>query len=289
MVAPAAHTDPVDAADAEGRRCVRCNYSLIGLPRDGACPECGTPVAQSAAPVDMLRNQDPAWIARLAEAFLWQIGASLVGLAVYPVSLLTAAQAETESGRPQFPLSTAHYLLYLLLDWCAGWWLSTPEPQVVEPTLSLRRCLRVVVTLTALSLAAATLITFQSVPAWAVATLAAAVLPLAAVVLWYLYVHRLALRLPSPGLAFQILLLLCGIAIGTFFTHTLPWLAPVLEGTAVDLGDVDRFTSLPGLIIYAALGLYAIYLWFRLRARLVRVRDESAALRAAEEPSATGV
>src|SRR5215212_3126051 len=80
MVAPAAHPEPADAADDDGRRCIRCDYLLIGLPEDGACPECGTPIAASAAPVNLLRDQDPAWLGRIAEGLSWQIAANLVGL-----------------------------------------------------------------------------------------------------------------------------------------------------------------------------------------------------------------
>ena len=31
-------------------RCIKCRYPLRGLPIDGVCPECSTPVSESAPP-----------------------------------------------------------------------------------------------------------------------------------------------------------------------------------------------------------------------------------------------
>jgi hypothetical protein len=287
MVAPAAHPEPADAADDNARRCIRCDYLLIGLPESGACPECGTPIAESAAPVNLLRDQDPGWLGRLAEGLLWQIVANLAAVAGFLMDVLGAMQPATEPGR-QFPLSTALYLLFLFLNWCAAWWITTPEPRVVEAAVSLRRSVRGVATCSAVALLTVTVIPFNSVAVWAVVTAAGALLPLADVILWYLYVHRLALRLPSPGLTFQILLLLCGGSISTLFAHTLPWLATVREETASDVGNAYRFGGGCAVLVSNGLMLYAAYVCFRLRARLLRERDESAASPGAEEMTGTG-
>ncbi|MHC5023866.1 MAG: hypothetical protein ACYTGG_08130 [Planctomycetota bacterium] len=44
--------------------CVDCGYDLRGLPEDGHCPECGTPIARSVGG-DRLEYANPAWLARL--------------------------------------------------------------------------------------------------------------------------------------------------------------------------------------------------------------------------------
>lgn len=71
----------VDAA------CKRCGYNLRGLPEDGRCPECGTPVSLSMRG-DQLRFSDPNWLDKVATGLgiifwmmvLGTVGGLLVGL-----------------------------------------------------------------------------------------------------------------------------------------------------------------------------------------------------------------
>src|SRR3954465_297490 len=54
---PARSDAPPTLADFGG---IECSYSLRGLPADGRCPECGTPVARSAGIESHLRKAAPA-------------------------------------------------------------------------------------------------------------------------------------------------------------------------------------------------------------------------------------
>jgi hypothetical protein len=44
--------------------CNRWGYDLVGLPADGACPECGLAIRESARG-EMLKNSSPAYLRRL--------------------------------------------------------------------------------------------------------------------------------------------------------------------------------------------------------------------------------
>ncbi|MEX0776194.1 MAG: hypothetical protein WD042_10845 [Phycisphaeraceae bacterium] len=75
-------TTAAPSLDEQGRLtqdvyCLKCDYNLRGLPLNGTCMECGTPVARSLHG-RTLRASDPRWLERLAQGFLllW-IGAVL--------------------------------------------------------------------------------------------------------------------------------------------------------------------------------------------------------------------
>lgn len=80
--------------------CRRCKYNLRALQRSGLCPECATPVMQSAGP-QMLRYADPDWVAGIAFAsrlITWSIGAAIVtfvGLWIFMVMALSAQNMES--------------------------------------------------------------------------------------------------------------------------------------------------------------------------------------------------
>src|SRR5690242_2831255 len=63
--------------------CRRCGYNLRGLPLDGRCPECATPVGLSLRG-DLIRFSDPRWSARVVGGLAVVFWASIVmvGLSV---------------------------------------------------------------------------------------------------------------------------------------------------------------------------------------------------------------
>ena len=135
--------------------CMACGYDLAGLPRDGLCPECGTPVEKSYAP-DLLENRSIAFLLQLHSGLglvVWGILAKIVlslGIAIM-VIILMAAPMLTRN----FPVSYAglklitHTLGFgLSLLVLVGWWrITTPDPARVGADLDIkpRQIIRVAV------------------------------------------------------------------------------------------------------------------------------------------------
>jgi hypothetical protein len=285
MVAPSAQPNAAESAETEGRRCIRCDYLLIGLPEDGACPECGTAIARSAAPVDLLRHQNPAWLGRLAEGLLLQIVANAGFLALSLLDHFTTWRQAHDAAEGHFPLPTVVHIVCVALNLFAAWRVTSPEPGRVEPAWSLRRTVRVLtclIPLIALGMAQAP---YPMPLHWAVAGLGAALIGLADVTLWYAYVRQLALRLPSPSLAFQSLLLLVGCGITVFFTVVMPYAGLTLLAMGVDIGDVYSFGTQSQMYVWAGLLTYACYFCFRLRREILAARPPSDPV--ADEPGVT--
>lgn len=55
-------------------RCVRCGYNLRGLPSDGKCPECGTPIGRSHRG-NILAAADSSWLAGLCRGLMLVVAA----------------------------------------------------------------------------------------------------------------------------------------------------------------------------------------------------------------------
>ena len=75
----------------DDRTCRTCGYQLIGLPLDGRCPECGTPVAASGDS-DRLDHASGEWLDRLAlgcRLMLWGVfgGTALLALLSAAIAL----------------------------------------------------------------------------------------------------------------------------------------------------------------------------------------------------------
>lgn len=86
----ASATNAADDAGGEPRivadlPCLTCEYNLRGLPLSGRCPECGSPVAQSANP-DLLRFAGPAFITKLRRGAGSILLGVLLSWLVLPVS-----------------------------------------------------------------------------------------------------------------------------------------------------------------------------------------------------------
>lgn len=99
--------------------CIRCGYSLRGLPHMGVCPECGTPVERSFKG-DLLIYSDERYLRSLkrgAELVMASL-LSMVVLAVLPVSLSLAGMRSAAHYTEYLSLATAGLFLY-------GWWLLT--------------------------------------------------------------------------------------------------------------------------------------------------------------------
>jgi hypothetical protein len=117
----------LDAPALPGVTCLACGYDLRGLAPDGACPECGTPIAFSVRG-DFYRFGDPDRIGRLAT------GASIIGITLLlalPWSLLlyivdARVLLHASSGRGTITaLGTGAWILVHAWGW---WMLGEREP-----------------------------------------------------------------------------------------------------------------------------------------------------------------
>ena len=79
------HTKERPKVVGDDRVCRKCGYALLGLPFDGRCPECGTPVAASRDS-DLLRYASREWLDKLV------IGCRMIwiGMLGLPVAVLLA-------------------------------------------------------------------------------------------------------------------------------------------------------------------------------------------------------
>jgi hypothetical protein len=275
----------VPPADADDLRCIRCGYLLRGLPRNGACPECGAAIAISLEPIHLLRKQDPAWLGRVAEGFLWQVGAHATALLQISASYLPVWLPEAAPDPERSPIPALLPYLQVLLNWVAAWWTTTPEPGVLEPRFSLRRWVRIVTCV--LPAAAALLFAVGGdLLKWSLVSLVASLAGLCVPILWYLYVRRLALRVPSAGLAFQSLLLLWAFAITALFLSVIPRLAGALHYAGVDAGllfHLSAGSGAFGIWVWVGVTLFAIYFCLGMRRALIAARSASTASREAAE------
>ena len=135
--------------------CMGCGYDLAGLPRDGLCPECSTPVEKSYAP-DLLENRSVAFLLQLHSGLgfvVWGILAKIVlSLGVFLMVVIVMA---APTANRNFPVSYAGFkLITHTLDFglsllvLVGWWrITTPDPARVGTDLDIkpRQILRITV------------------------------------------------------------------------------------------------------------------------------------------------
>ncbi|MFO0829244.1 MAG: hypothetical protein U0572_13990 [Phycisphaerales bacterium] len=131
---------PASVPTAEGLGCRVCGQALAGLPRDGACPECGTPIERSLRG-NWLEYASPEYVASLRRgAWLVIVGlaATLLWFVATPLTLELAV-------RPGHLSMTAGMLLIQIMDVAAttvslvGWWLFTaPDPAMRDADADVR-------------------------------------------------------------------------------------------------------------------------------------------------------
>lgn len=260
---------PVTAADT--LRCAGCGYDLRGLADTAACPECGRPVAYSAGG-DLVCFQRPDWLSRLAESTVWQVAANLLALTYNAWWLLPL----DESGAAALfagPAPTLLWLIGAVVDVVAVWYFTTPEPDRSEGLMppSLRATARWL----AVGVHAAALITFVAFPDPAQSRVAVTnhflvmTAGMADMVLWFLYAHRLALRLPDLSLALQLMVVMVGMLVTSGAWAWYPQLDLFARTYGAELPPLDARAAWFGWVAFIG---YDVYLLLRFRAALRAAR-----------------
>lgn len=200
---------------AQDLNCIGCGYNLRTLHREGLCPECGLPVGRSIEG-DRLMYQNPEWIETVARGISWLVTgiilSAVLGTGIHLV-LMDNAMRGTRAGSSTDLRMVVRLLVHgVYLIGC--WKLTTPEPRTVEreTSLTVRQVIRICAVLN-----------LPLIPiAWKVASTIMLVLlfmALGIIVFFtnlcavFIYLRRLALRLPDESLALQARLVMWGLAI----------------------------------------------------------------------------
>jgi hypothetical protein len=134
------------AATTVGRYCIRCAYALDGLPVDGKCPECATDIALSLRE-PTLANADPAYLITLRSGLSFVLNGLILFITVTVFAVAFAAIGGVFNS-PATPLILEGLLIVVSGIILFGYWkYTTPDPSQValEATNSARSTIRVVV------------------------------------------------------------------------------------------------------------------------------------------------
>jgi hypothetical protein len=185
------------------RACRRCGYNVRGLRAEGLCPECGTPIGLSTHG-DLLRYADPAWVEKLRlgiKYMLWGIVVSIV------VGFLASCLARA-AGRGK-EVQQAIGLLAGLLGVYGAWLLTSPDPSRIgeDRYITARKIVRfglivgllnqcLMIAIYGIPGITRVVVLFLVIPA-----VLCGLLGVAAEFAKFLYLEKLADRVPDPKLA----------------------------------------------------------------------------------------
>lgn len=228
VAAPAAE-GPTSTTVGAGRACLGCGYDLGGLPSDGACPECGAPVARSLKG-PLLRFASGELLAKLHTGVVLVIAGTIAQLALTGVAFVAGIAAAISGSAPfirSAQVLSAIGSTVLTVAILIGWWLvTTPDPGVA-PRWDARRTRRWVRITVIIQIGASLLQMFSTLATPALQTGGMAVwivgigVALVAIGAWIaaffaqmLYLRWIARRIPDPRVV--------------EWTKMMMWLGPLL-------------------------------------------------------------
>jgi hypothetical protein len=193
--------------------CRQCGYNLNGLSPTGMCPECGLEIAKSLQ-TDRLAFADPQWVDTLAKGaklLAWWLVLSIV-LSMVVGGVLGAVSANNPQA--QAIGERAFGLLGMIIMVAAVWWLTTPEPRDWEHETSTSRTLARYGYAAALGFSVLAMAALAASPiASGVGNLVSGLCSLVGIFALFVYMRRLALRIPDESLAKQTWIVMWGLVI----------------------------------------------------------------------------
>ncbi len=283
LPAPVAREVVFDEAGriAEDLPCLRCGYNLRGLGSEATCPECASTVGRSIQG-DLLRFCDPDWLARLAKGLLLIIIGLLAG---FVPSLLVFALMV--GGMPMGALVMGSTLLGVatsLVVVIGVWWMTAPDPARTEAERlgTARTVARWCITAELLSGPLAMMRTtammtmpqsFRMLP-----NLIVSIVVLVGYLAGLVYLRRLALRIPRPGLAQQTKIVMWGYGSAKAATIGL-WIALVVVARTAAFGMTMVVKNISYAVWLATLVfiIWGLVLLFLYRGALSRAEAEARA------------
>jgi hypothetical protein len=267
---------------SEDLPCLKCGYNLRGLPLDGRCPECGTAIGRSTYG-NALRFSEPAWVRQLAGGARWILWGNL-----YVVAAAFLAQIALLGGMSY--ATTSWSIMIPGLVWLVGCWkLTTPDPaEQVPGRIGARGVARwtAVASQLVIPIGAVAEKRFPQLSLliwaawWAVA--------LVAMVALLHHCRQLTLRIPSPGLSWQLRIITWGIGILGFLELLACGVHLAATGMVMAVSATTQSSSpgvqeplIGGFVCSAGVDLLVFRLWWAVLAFLLR-----RALRRAAEAAA---
>jgi hypothetical protein len=243
--------------------CIACEYPLRGLDPKGKCPECGTSIARSLRD-DRLAHASPFWVFRLSQATtMLCLSTALALIFELPFYLPIA----TTIG-PTFSRFSLRFIDGIeAINLIAKWLLGTPEP--VAPGIHRSRgwgwSIRIISTVAVL---------WRWMPISFVMTMnhtmfVWGLLIIAGLVVEFLYLRKLAARLPDQELYVHVPYVLAALSLMHVMLSIVPRVYFVF---GIHLPPVPP--ALMALVILCARG-YAIVIFAKFSTRFTRAANEA--------------
>ena len=249
---------------AEDLPCLHCGYNLRGLGPEAACPECASAVGRSIQG-DLLRFCDPDWLARLAKGLLLIIIGVLAELALVIFIIALFFNAVWGGGLSVRALLVGVAIVGFatsLVVVIGVWWMTAPDPARTERErrVTARTVARWCITAELLSSPLSMMSPSMGFAMTGTMTFPRGILMLLsvivgiAVMVGYLagliYLRRLAMRLPRPGLAQQTRIVMWGygsLAVASLGFRLVP--PPMLMVAAYVIAAAGLVFTVWGLVL----------------------------------------
>ena len=215
----------LQAPPGDGIHCRACAYDLRGIESSSACPECGTPIARSLAG-DQLEVAEPAWLSRIALGLWLDTASTAASCLLLLPAFESLVYGSTDNPDIDVVRSRLAFLTVIGLGLAGTWLMTTREPGVWREPLgpTLRLLLRYGALADALNRVGLSLLfPVRFTDTTSFMSFSQLNLSLVVMVLWWVYVRRIQLRIPSPELAMAAQFTAVGLVICVLVRHWLVW------------------------------------------------------------------